>query len=163
GLGTFFVVAMVWLVLAAGGHDFFVRDIRWFMLGTALAAALVTGYVAGYVEDWRGAGVGLWNGLASWGVIIVLASMFVLPNFLRPLTRTRGATAFLRNLDFQMMVAVCCAFGGGLLLAGLAAGVGAASRRPNSLFKISADAERQFLEDLDATSNPRPIGVGDIG
>jgi hypothetical protein len=162
-LGSFFVIMSVWLVFVAGRHDFFVRNLDWFILGTALFSALIAGYVAGYVEDWRGAGIGLWNGLASWGLIIVFASMFVLPNFLRPLTFSHEASGYLAGLDFQMMVVVCCAFGGGLILAGLAASIGAASRRPNSLFRISADAERQFLDDLNATTTPyqRPVGAPD--
>ena len=78
-LGSFFVVMTVWLVLVAGHHEFFVRDLDWFILGTALFSALVAGYVAGYVEDWGGAGVGLWNGLAAWGLIIVFGSMMIRP------------------------------------------------------------------------------------
>jgi len=62
-----------------------------------------------------------------------------------------------------MMVVVCCSFGGGLILAALAASIAAAARRPNSLFRITAHAERQFLDDLNATTTPyqRPIGVPD--
>jgi hypothetical protein len=155
-LGTFMVATSVWLVFAAGGYDFFVHNFVWFILGTALGSAIVSGYVAGYVEDWRGAGVGVWNGLASWGLIISIASVFVLPNFLRPLTATHRAT-FLQTLDFQMMVAICCAFGGGLILAGIAASVGAARRRP--VFRITPEAERQFLESLD-DSRPRAVETG---
>ncbi len=150
-LGTFLVVMTVWLVLVASGQNFFVRNLDWFILGTALASAIVAGYVAGYVEDWRGAGVGLWNGLASWGLIIVFASIFVLPNFLRPLTTSHTSTGFLTGLDFQMMVVVCCSFGGGLILSGFAASMAAATRRPNGIYRITPEAERQFLEDLNAT------------
>jgi hypothetical protein len=145
--GTFMIVTSVWLVFAAGGYDFFVHNFVWFILGTALGSAIVAGYVAGYVEDWRGAGVGVWNGLASWGLIVTVASVFVLPNFLRPLTVSHGATGFLQRLDFQMMVAVCCAFGGGFILAGIFASVGAAIRRP--VYRITPEAERRFLESLD--------------
>ena len=60
-----------------------------------------------------------------------------------------------------MMVVVCCSFGDGLILAALAASIAAAARRPNSLFRITAHAECQFLDDLNATATPyqRPIGV----
>jgi hypothetical protein len=148
GLATFFVVMTVWLVMVAGGRDLFIRDLDWFILGTALFAAVITGYVAGYVEDWRGAGFGIWNGLASWGLIIVFASMFVLPNFLRPLTASHTASGFLQSLDFQMMVVVCCSFGGGLILAGIAGSIGAIARRPRSLYRMTEEDERQFLQDL---------------
>ena len=146
-LGTFMIVTSIWLVFAAAGYDFFVHNFVWFILGTALGSAIVAGYVAGYVEDWRGAGVGVWNGLASWGLIVSIASVFVLPNFLRPLTVSHGATGFLQRLDFQMMVAVCCAFGGGFILAGISASIGAAIRRP--VYRITPEAERRFLESLD--------------
>ena len=148
GLATFFVVMTVWLVMVADGRDLFIRDLDWFILGTALFAAVITGYVAGYVEDWRGAGFGLWNGLASWGLIIVVGSMFVLPNFLRPLTASHTASGFLQSLDFQMMVVVCCSFGGGLILAGLAGSIGAIARRPRSLYRMTEADEMQFLQDL---------------
>jgi hypothetical protein len=148
GLATFFVVMTVWLVMVADGRDLFIRDLDWFILGTALFAAVITGYVAGYVEDWRGAGFGVWNGLASWGLIIIVASMFVLPNFLRPLTESHTASGFLQSLDFQMMVVVCCSFGGGLILAGIAGSIGAIARRPRSLYRMTEDDELQFLQDL---------------
>lgn len=146
-LGTFMIATSVWLVFASAGYDFFVHNFVWFILGTALGSAIVSGFVAGYVEDWRGAAAGVWNGLASWGLIVSIASVFVLPNFLRPLTASHGATGFLRGLDFQMMVAVCCAFGGGFILAGIAASIGAAVRRP--VYRITPEAERRFLESLD--------------
>jgi hypothetical protein len=150
-LGTFLVVTMVWLVLVAAGHSFFSHNLDWFILGTALGSAIVAGFVAGYVEDWRSAGAGVFNGLASWGLIIVFSSVFVLPNFLRPMTRSHDAARFLAGLDFQMMVVVCCAFGGGLILAGISAAVGAAARRPESLYQITPEAERRFLEELNAS------------
>jgi hypothetical protein len=160
GLGTFFVVMSVWLVMVAGGRDLFIRDLDWFILGTALFAAVITGYVAGYVEDWRGAGFGVWNGLASWGLIVVFASMFVLPNFLRPLTASHEASGFLQSLDFQMMVVVCCAFGGGLILAGIAGSIGAIARRPRSLYRLTDEDERQFLQDLGTISTRHgPVGI----
>ena len=145
-LGTFLIATSVWLVFASAGYDFFVHNFVWFILGTALGSAIVSGFVAGYVEDWRGAAAGVWNGLASWGLIVSIASVFVLPNFLRPLTASHGATGFLRSLDFQMMVAVCCAFGGGFILAGIAASIGAAVRRP--VYRITPEAERRFFESL---------------
>jgi len=151
-LGLFMIVTSVWLVFAAGGYDFFVHNFVWFVLGTALGSAIVCGYVAGYVEDWRGAGVGVWNGLASWGLIVVIASVFVLPNFLRPLTVSHGAAGFLSSLDFQMMVAVCCAFGGGFILSGISASMGAAARRP--LYRITPEAEEAFWASV-ADSMPR--------
>jgi hypothetical protein len=159
-LGTFMIATSVWLVFAAGGYDFFVHNFVWFILGTALGSAIVAGYVAGYVEDWRGAAAGVWNGLASWGLIVSIASVFVLPNFLRPLTASHGATGFLTGLDFQMMVAVCCAFGGGFILAGIAASIGAAVRRP--VYRITPEAERRFLESL-ADSRSRDYASSTVG
>ena len=79
-----------------------------------------------------------------------------LSDFLRPLTASHTATGFLTGLDFQMMVVVCCSFGGGLILAGIAASSAAAARLPNSLYRITPEAERQFLEDLNATQVRRP-------
>jgi len=156
-LGVFLVVTSVWLVFVAGGYDFFVRNFDWLLLGTALGSAVVAGYVAGYVEDWRGAGVGVWNGLASWGLIVTAASVFVLPNFLRPLTVSHQATGFLQGLDFQMMVVICCAFGGGFILAGISASIGAAKRRP--LYHITPESERRFLESLDDDRAPIVTGT----
>jgi len=160
GLATFFVVMTVWLVMVAGGRDLFTRDLDWFILGTALFAAVVTGYVAGYVEDWRGAVFGMWNGLASWGLIIVVGSMFVLPNFLRPLTASHTASGFLQGLDFQMMVVVCCSFGGGLILAGIAGSIGAIAHRPRSLYRMTDEDERQFLQDVGTSGTHRgPVDI----
>jgi hypothetical protein len=152
GLGAFFAVMAFWLIWVADGRDFFVRQLDWFVLGTALFASVVTGYVAGYVEDWRGAGVGMWNGIASWALLVGVASLFVFPNFLRPLTQSRpNATPLLAALDTQMMVVIFASFAGGMILAGIAARISAASRRSSRLFRITPQAERQFLEDINRT------------
>ena len=152
GLGSFFAVMAFWLIWVADGQDFFIRDLDWFVLGTALFAAVVAGYVAGYVEDWRGAGVGMWNGIAGWALIVGFASLFVLPNFLRPLTETRPrATPLLAALDTQMMVVIFASFAGGMILAAGAARLSAASRRSSRLFRITPQAERQFLDDITKT------------
>jgi hypothetical protein len=149
GAGTFLAVMSFWLIWVADGRDFFVRDLEWFVLGTALFAALVAGYVAGYVEDWRGAGVGMWNGIASWALLVALASPFVLPNFLRPLAQSRPeATPLFTTLDTQMMVVICASFAGGMILSGIGAALSAASRRSSRLFRITPEAERQFLDDI---------------
>ncbi|MCU1465280.1 MAG: hypothetical protein JWM72_1208 [Actinomycetia bacterium] len=149
GAGGFLAVMSFWLIWVADGRSFFIRDLDWFVLGTALFAAVVAGYVAGYVEDWRGAGVGMWNGVASWALLVTLATPFVLPNFLRPLTQSRpAATPLLSTLDTQMMVVICAAFAGGLVLAAVAGATSAASRRSKRLFRITPEAERQFLEDI---------------
>jgi hypothetical protein len=151
-LGVFLVVTTVWLVLVASGNSFVVRNLDWFILGTALGSAIVAGYVAGYVEDWRGRGVGVWNGLASWGLLIFVGSLFTLPNFLRPLTASPRAAGFPTALDYQMMVVVCSAFGGGLILAGIAASIAASRRRPDGLYRVSREAEKQFVEEYPALS-----------
>jgi hypothetical protein len=150
GTATFVTVMAFWLIWVADGHEFITRNLDWFVLGTALFSAAVAGYVAGYVEDWRGAGVGMWNGLASWALMVALATPFVLPNFLRPLAQSRpsAATPLLATLDTQMMVATCISFAGGAILASLAARMSAASRRSNRLFRITPDAERQFLAEI---------------
>jgi hypothetical protein len=149
GIGVFFAVMTFWLIWVADNRAFFVRDLDWFVLGTALFAALVSGYVAGYVEDWRGAGVGMWNGVASWALVIALSAPFVLPNFLRPLSQTRpAATPVLATLDRNMMIVICASFAGGLILSGVAAAMSAASRRSNALFRITPEAERQFLQEI---------------
>src|SRR5262249_27722923 len=86
----------------------------------------------------------------------------VLPNFLRPLTVSHGATGFLQSLDFQMMVAVCCAFGGGFILAGISASIGAAKRRP--VYRITPEAGRRFFESLeDERDVPPSHGVSRSG
>ena len=45
---------------------------------------------------------------------------------------------------------VCSAFGGGLILAGLAASIAASRRRPDGLYRVSREAEKQFVEEYPA-------------
>jgi hypothetical protein len=144
-LAVFIVVMTVWMVVVASGNNFFQNNLDWFILGTALGSAIVAGYVAGYVEDWRGAGAGLWNGLASWGLLIAIGSLFVLPNFLRPLTVSQNASASLRSLDYRMMLVVCISFGGGLILAGITASIAARFRRPEHA--VGAQIEPEPVEE----------------
>jgi hypothetical protein len=79
---------------------------------------------------------------------------------LRPLTASHEASGFLQSLDFQMMVVVCRAFGGGLILAGIAGSIGAIARRPRSLYHMTDEDERQFLQDLGTISTRHgPVGI----
>ena len=80
--GVFFSIMLLWAWLATFS-TFFGNNLHWFGLGTALFAALACGYVAGYVEDWRGAGVGMWNGIVAWGVVLTITTAFALPTFER--------------------------------------------------------------------------------
>jgi pantothenate kinase type III len=50
-----------------------------------------------------------------------------------------------------MMVVIFASFAGGMILAGIAARISAASRRSSRLFRITPQAERQFLEDINRT------------
>jgi hypothetical protein len=148
--GTFFSLMLLWIYLATY-QSFFGRDLQWFALGSALFAALACGYVAGYVEDWRGAGVGMWNGITAWCVVLTLTTLVALPIFLNALGPGTPAQRF-RALDSATMLTFFVSYLGGIILAGLAASYGAAARRPDSLFRITPEAERQFLTDL---SRPR--------
>ena len=144
--GTFFSLMLLWLWLATYS-SFFGDNLHWFSLGTALFAALCCGYVAGYVEDWRGRGVGMWNGMTSWGVVLTISTAFALPFFLNSLGTGTPAHR-LAALDSATLLSFFVSYLGGMILAGIAGAYGAAARRPNSLFRITPEAERQFLADL---------------
>jgi hypothetical protein len=152
--GIFFSLMLLWVWLATYS-SFFGDNLHWFSLGSALFAALTCGYVAGCVEDWRGAGVGMWNGVTSWGVVLTIATAFSLPFFLSSLGTGTPAHR-LAALDSATLLSFFVSYLGGMILAGIAASYGAAAPRPNSLFRITPEAERQFLSDL----SRQPVGTG---
>ena len=66
------LVMSFWLALGYGSnHTLFVRDMRWFFLGTVLGAILIGGFLAGWVSGVRGTRAGFFTGLMVWGLTVV--------------------------------------------------------------------------------------------
>jgi hypothetical protein len=80
-----------WLAVGYGSSvTWFVDNMQWFFLGTALFSLSIGGMVAGYVAGKRGMTVGLVDGMMVWGLVLVAA---LIPLSLRALALTNGGAA----------------------------------------------------------------------
>ena len=75
GFITFVILSSLWLAIAGSGVGFVAENLEWFQLASAIVAALVAGYVAGWLQP-RKATSGAMQGFAAWGLLI-FASLIV--------------------------------------------------------------------------------------
>lgn len=94
-LGFFALLNALWLALAysvdGGGGDGWVSgNLGWFIGGTAAAALMLAGLLAGFFAGPRGAGAGVANGLTAWGLLFILSLTAIVPGAVN-LTAQLGA------------------------------------------------------------------------
>ena len=75
GFITFVILSSLWLALTGSGAGFVSGNLEWFQLASAIVAALVAGFVAGWLQP-RKATAGGMQGFAAWGLLI-FASLIV--------------------------------------------------------------------------------------
>jgi hypothetical protein len=127
------LVMTLWLAIGYGSsHVFFVRDLRWFFLGTFLGAILVGGFLAGWVSGVRGTRAGVFTGLMVWGLTVV--GMLVPLSFAILFRSANVASAGSASRSFVTLHggdtwAFFGALAGGLLCALLGATLGASPAR----------------------------------
>jgi len=84
-------VMSLWMAIGyESGNSFFVHNLRWFFLGTALGAMFLGGVIAGWVSGIRGSGTGFFTGLTMWGLVLVGV---LVPLSLRVLATSSSTTA----------------------------------------------------------------------
>jgi len=81
GLALLVVLATLWFAMAYGSEMETVRDnLRWFVGGSAIAALLVGGIIAGYGSGVRGAGSGALHGITIWGLLLIVIIAVGIPS-----------------------------------------------------------------------------------
>jgi hypothetical protein len=164
-VAVFAALAVMWLMIVAiggtNGTSFIADNIAWFMLGSALLAALFGGFVGGYLEDVRGAGAGMWTGLGAWSVVVTATVAFLLPRLLGTLDATTAVAGVLRRYDPATLVALFVAYAGGLALAAIGGSYGGAAKRPRATFKVTPAAEAQMIDDLRVRLQERELVLVD--
>lgn len=137
------MIMSLWLAIGYGSNvTWFVDNMHWFFLGTALFGLLVGGMVSGIVASVRGVSVGTFDGLTVWGLVLVAA---LIPLSLRtlalanagassPATRTAlgVSSGDLWALFGALVGGMICAIVGGMMFGNRAVRGSASDRRPAS-------------------------------
>jgi hypothetical protein len=132
GFATFFIVSALWFALAGtSGTNFFSHNLAWFLLGDALFASIVAGYVGGYVLRLREAHAGALTGLTVWGLLMFISLIIGFPQLSTVLHANEAGTGAAANaIASSTLWATFGAFVGGFLLAGLSGASGAKTTDP---------------------------------
>ncbi len=79
-LALFVLASTLWLALAYdSGFAYWQNTLQWWVAGTAIAAFLIAGAMAGALSGARGVGPGLANAATVWGLVTVVALFGGLP------------------------------------------------------------------------------------
>lgn len=132
GFAAFFIVSALWFALAGTSRtNFFAHNLAWFLLGDALFAALVAGYVGGFVLRLREGHAGALTGLTIWGLLMFISLIIGFPQvtgILGASATANGAAA--STVAGSALWATFGAFLGGFVLAGTAGAAGAKTVDP---------------------------------
>ena len=84
GLAFFALISSLWVALAYGSDIAIVADnLPWVIAGTAIAAMLMGGYLAGLLSGVRGGAAGFFNGSTVWGLIMLVGLAVGVPTVAR--------------------------------------------------------------------------------
>jgi hypothetical protein len=120
------LLSTLWVAWGEGGNVGAIADnLHWFAFASAVAALLVAGIVAGGLSGTPGVGPGLIHGVLVWGLVLIVASLFSLPQALRlfdtfttPLPELGAGTLW--ATFFSLLIGLVAAAIGGLIGGGLA-------------------------------------------
>lgn len=161
---TFVTFSALWMALAAMGSDWVGSNLAWFELFTALGAAPVGGFVAGWLQS-DDARSGTFQGLATWGLVIFAGLIVGVPSSaavfsgatniaLQSLTGGQNVATQLGQVSAELW-STFVIFGGGALLAAIAGAAG------SGLGTGRARTRDEVVVDHDADSEDRaPVGAG---
>ena len=80
-LGVFALLLTLWLALSFSTGVSVVYDhLSWWVAGTAIACMFLAGLISGLTSGARGAGAGSANGLTTWGLVVLLAAVVLVPS-----------------------------------------------------------------------------------
>jgi hypothetical protein len=93
GLAFLTLLTALWLALAyASGVDVIRTNLEWYVGGSAVGSLFLAGILTGYVSGVRGAGTGMLNGWALWGLLLIVTVSVGVPSILNLFNLGRVAT-----------------------------------------------------------------------
>jgi hypothetical protein len=160
GVGFMALLSSLWLAIAYQSDvTYFARTLSWWIGGTAIAALLVAGLLAGWLAGVRGAGAGWLDGLTVWGLTVIAVLSISVPGALRLLNVTVRLTGGTLWAGFWSLLigGIAAAIGGALggvlprragsrTVANPAGGIGTASQDPRNGRGIDQRPERPAEE-----------------
>ncbi|HEV8565202.1 MAG TPA: hypothetical protein VGR41_09820 [Actinomycetota bacterium] len=149
GLALLTLLTTLWLALAYASGVAAVRDnLEWYVGGSAAGSLLVAGILTGYLSGVRGAGAGMLNGWALWGLLLIVTISVGVPSILNLFNLGRVATeAATGVVGLGADTALWASFwtiAGGFFAAGLGGAIGGAMSRGRN---VRADIRRSTATD----------------
>jgi hypothetical protein len=166
GLALLTLLTALWLALAFGsGVDNVRTNLEWYVGGSAAGSLLVAGILTGYLSGVRGAGTGMLNGLALWGLLVIVTISIGLPSILNLFglgrVATEAATSVVGLGTDTALWASFWTLAGGFVAAGLGGAIGGAMSRGGSVraeIQRSVDGDPVVLdEDQDEDEAPKRV------
>jgi putative membrane protein (TIGR04086 family) len=139
GVSLLLVLAALWIALAFGTETAAIQqNLEWYMMGSAIVALLVGGFLAGWMSSARGLVPGMLQGFTVWGLILILSMLTAIPGALQFLNVQAIATDVQQvfpGVDAVIGDAVWASFWtilGGFIAGGIGGALGGASPRPTA-------------------------------
>lgn len=135
-VGLLVLLSSLWLAIAYGSDEaFVVRNLEWFVGGSAVGCLLIGGFLAGRLSGVPGAGTGLAHGLTLWALTLLVVLAIGIPSVINVLNLGRVATelqpttsVIASGVDSSLW-ATFIAMVGALVAAGIGGMIGGASQR----------------------------------
>ncbi|AYY11791.1 hypothetical protein EF847_02700 [Actinobacteria bacterium YIM 96077] len=84
GLAVMVLLSTLWVAWGEGGDVSSIADnLHWYAFASAVVALLIAGILAGGLSGIPGPGAGLLHGITVWGITLVVAAIFPIPQTLR--------------------------------------------------------------------------------
>jgi hypothetical protein len=134
GLAFLTLLTSLWLALAyASGVEVIRANLEWYVGGSAVGSLFVAGILTGYISGVRGAGTGMLNGWALWGLLLIVTVAVGVPSILNLFNLGRAATDAATSVaGLGTDTALWASFwtlAGGFVAAGLGGAIGGALSR----------------------------------
>ncbi len=124
---TFIAFSALWLAITASGVEWVGNNLQWFEVATSFVAAIVGGFVAGWLQP-RDARTGTVQGLAAWGLVLFAGMVVGVPSVtaifsgatnmtLQSLASGGNVSNALSQLGTELWASFAVFAGGGLIAA----------------------------------------------
>ncbi|NDL60421.1 TIGR04086 family membrane protein [Phytoactinopolyspora mesophila] len=140
GFALMVLLSALWVAWGQGaGVNAIADNLHWFAFASAVAALFIAGLIAGGLSGIPGAGTGLLHGVTVWGSLLVVVTVFPLPQalqlfetFTTPLPELGAGTLW--ATFWSLLIGLVAAALGGIVGGGIARAAEPAAHRPGTAY-----------------------------